>query len=40
MVIASSLAVVALMVANALSICEPRGVTPWGARRSHQVVRP
>lgn len=33
MVIASSLAVVALIIVTALSVYKPRGVTPWGARR-------
>lgn len=39
MVIASSLAVVALVVVTALSIHKPRGVTPWGARRAPRATR-
>ena len=33
MVVASSLAVVALIIVTVLSVYKPRGVTPWGARR-------
>ena len=43
MVAASGVAIVALIVATALSVYKPRGVTPYGARtqnESHRVVKP
>lgn len=40
MVIASSLAITALVVLTALSIYKPRGVTPWSARRTPRATSP
>ena len=40
MVIASSLAIVALVVVTALSLYKPRGVTPFGARSEPRASRP
>lgn len=40
MVLASSLAIVTLVVVTALSVYKPRGTTPWSARRQTRTMSP
>lgn len=40
MVLASTLAIVTLVVVTALSVYKPRGITPWSARRQTRTTPP